>query len=96
MFRRETVFGSAGQASISYQHPLILKNSLGANVKVIAGYAGTREVNLAMRKQQLADQDTREQQLRNQESELTNALSAEQARWSEFNARLDELERAIR
>ena len=54
------------------------------------------EVNLATRKQQLADQETREQQLRNQESELTNALSAEQARWSEFNARLDELERAIR
>ena len=54
------------------------------------------EVNLATHKQQLADQETREQQLRNQESELTNALSAEQARWSEFNARLDELERAIR
>jgi tripartite-type tricarboxylate transporter receptor subunit TctC len=50
MFRQETVFGSAGQASISYQHPLILKNSLGANLKVIAGYAGTREVNLAMQR----------------------------------------------
>lgn len=54
------------------------------------------EANLATRKQQLADQETREQQLRNQESELTSALSAEQARWSEFNTRLDELERAIR
>ena len=50
MFHVETIFGSAGQASISYQHPLILKNLLGARVKVITGYAGTREVNLAMQR----------------------------------------------
>ena len=50
MFKTETVFGSAGQASISYQHPLILKNVLGAKVNVITGYAGTREVNLAMQR----------------------------------------------
>jgi hypothetical protein len=43
MLNVETVFGSAGQASISYQHPLILKNVLGAKIKVITGYAGTRE-----------------------------------------------------
>ena len=54
------------------------------------------EVNMTMRKQQLADQEAREQQLRNQESELANALSAEQARWSDFNGRLDELEQGIR
>jgi tripartite-type tricarboxylate transporter receptor subunit TctC len=50
MFNVETIFGSAGQASISYQHPLILKNVLGAKVSVITGYAGTREVNLAMQR----------------------------------------------
>src|SRR5215470_8281228 len=50
MFKVETLFGSAGQASISYQHPLILKNVLGAKVNVITGYAGTREVNLAMQR----------------------------------------------
>ena len=50
MFHVETIFGSAGQASIRYQHPLILKNLLGARVKVITGYAGTREVNLAMQR----------------------------------------------
>jgi tripartite-type tricarboxylate transporter receptor subunit TctC len=50
MLQVETIFGSAGQASISYQHPLILKNLLGAKVNVIAGYAGTREVNLAMQR----------------------------------------------
>ena len=35
-------------ASIIYQHPLVLKNVLGANVRMIPGYPGTREVNLAM------------------------------------------------
>lgn len=50
----------------------------------------------AMLKGQLADQEAREQQWRAQENELTNALSAEQARWSDFNSRLDELERSLR
>jgi hypothetical protein len=46
----ETIFGSAGPASISYQHPLVLKNLLGANARVVTGYAGSREVNLAMQR----------------------------------------------
>jgi hypothetical protein len=64
-----------------------------------AGQAEQRrdcESMAAMLKRQLAEQDARAQQLRAQESELTNALSAEQARWSDFNARLDELEQSIR
>src|SRR5436853_7497142 len=32
----ETIFGSAGPAAISHQHPLVLKNLLGGNVKVIS------------------------------------------------------------
>lgn len=43
----------------------------------------------------LAAQTTREAQLRGQESELLAALAAEQSRWTDFNARLDELERAL-
>jgi tripartite-type tricarboxylate transporter receptor subunit TctC len=50
MMTKETVFGSAGPASISHQHPLVLKNLLRANVKVIAGYDGNKEVNLAMQR----------------------------------------------
>jgi tripartite-type tricarboxylate transporter receptor subunit TctC len=46
----ETIFGSAGPASISFQHPLVLKNLLGANARVVTGYAGSREVNLAMQR----------------------------------------------
>src|SRR5262245_53995568 len=47
---KELIFGSSGLAAISHQHPLILKNVLGANVRVIAGYDGQKEVNLAMQR----------------------------------------------
>jgi hypothetical protein len=36
-----------------------------------------------------------EQQLRRQEAELVGLIAAEQARWSGFNARLDDLERVL-
>src|SRR4029077_14318800 len=47
---KELIFGSAGPAAVSHQHPLILKNVLGANVRVIAGFDGQKEVNLAMQR----------------------------------------------
>ena len=47
---KELIFGSAGPAAISHQHPLVLKNILGANIRVIAGYDGQKEVNLAMQR----------------------------------------------
>jgi tripartite-type tricarboxylate transporter receptor subunit TctC len=47
---REIIFGSAGPAAISHQHPLVLKNVLGANLRVIAGYDGQKEVNIAMQR----------------------------------------------
>jgi tripartite-type tricarboxylate transporter receptor subunit TctC len=50
MLTMETIFGSAGPASISFQHPLVLKNLLGADARVVTGYAGSREVNLAMQR----------------------------------------------
>jgi hypothetical protein len=36
-----------------------------------------------------------EQRMRIEEAEVQSALAAEQGRWSDFNARLDELERAL-
>jgi tripartite-type tricarboxylate transporter receptor subunit TctC len=47
---KELIFGSAGPAAISHQHPLILKNVLGARIRVIAGYDGQKDVNLAMQR----------------------------------------------
>jgi len=48
MMTTETIIGSTSPAAITYQHPMILRNVLKANIKVISGYPGTREISLAM------------------------------------------------
>lgn len=48
--KRETTFGSTGPAAITSIHPQVVGALLGLKVKVIHGYSGTRDVNLAMRK----------------------------------------------
>ena len=42
------VFGSTGPAAPTTTHPMLLKNMFGANTKVVVGYKGTKDVNLAM------------------------------------------------
>ena len=44
---------------------------------------------------QLKTYETREQQLRQQVASLSGVITDEQARWTDFNSRLDELERAL-
>jgi len=46
-------------------------------------------------KRKLSVQSRLEQQLRTRENEAAQALSTEQGRWTELNARLDELERLL-
>lgn len=53
------------------------------------------EEQVASMKSSLAGHESREQQLRLQEQELTQAIGTEQGRWAEFSARLDELERVL-
>jgi tripartite-type tricarboxylate transporter receptor subunit TctC len=48
MMTKPTIFGGGGPAAITFQHPTILKNVLGANIRVISGYPGSRDLNLAM------------------------------------------------
>ena len=48
MMTKETIFGGGATSAITYQHPMVLKNVLHANIRVIPGYPGTRDVNLAM------------------------------------------------
>ena len=43
-------FGATSPTAITSQHPLFLKNMLKANVKVIYGYKGTKDVSLAMQR----------------------------------------------
>jgi hypothetical protein len=53
------------------------------------------EAQLETMKSTATSHQTREQQLRAQEGELLQAIAAEQGRWSDFSARLDDLERAL-
>jgi tripartite-type tricarboxylate transporter receptor subunit TctC len=47
------VFGSTSPTAITSQHALFLKNVLGAKVKVVYGYKGTKDVSLAMMRQEV-------------------------------------------
>jgi tripartite-type tricarboxylate transporter receptor subunit TctC len=46
--KKTVTFGSTGPAAITAQHPLFLKHMFNANLKVIFGYKGTKDVSLAM------------------------------------------------
>ena len=48
--KQEIIFGASGPAAITFQHPMVLKNVLGANARVISGYQGTKDVSLAMQR----------------------------------------------
>jgi tripartite-type tricarboxylate transporter receptor subunit TctC len=46
--KRTVIFGSTSPTAITSQHPLFLKNMFNANLKVVWGYKGTKDVSLAM------------------------------------------------
>ena len=48
MFTKKSIIGGGAPAAVTYQHPMVLKNVLGVNIDVVAGYPGSREINLAM------------------------------------------------
>ena len=45
---RQLVVGSGGTADDTYQFPAILNNMFGAKFKMVSGYAGGTEINIAM------------------------------------------------
>jgi tripartite-type tricarboxylate transporter receptor subunit TctC len=51
--KETVVFGSTSPTAITSQHALFLKNVLGAKVKVVYGYKGTKDVSLAMMRQEV-------------------------------------------
>jgi tripartite-type tricarboxylate transporter receptor subunit TctC len=53
MLTKETIWGGGAPAAITFQHPMVLKNVLHAKIKVIPGYAGTRDINLAMQRDEV-------------------------------------------
>lgn len=49
VLNRETIFASSGGlTSFGYQHPLIFKNILGANVRMVSGYPGMTQAYVAL------------------------------------------------
>jgi tripartite-type tricarboxylate transporter receptor subunit TctC len=46
--KKTVTFGSTSPAAITAQHPLFLKHMFNANIKVVFGYKGTKDVSLAM------------------------------------------------
>lgn len=48
--KKTVVFGSDGADAPLTRWPLFMKNVVGANLKVVPGYKGTRGINLAMKK----------------------------------------------
>lgn len=45
---KETTFGATNSASYLYQHAVMLREMLGAKARIVNGYKGSKEVNLAM------------------------------------------------
>jgi len=45
---KELVVGGTAEGASTRDFPVLLKNLLGAKFKIVAGYAGSREINLAM------------------------------------------------
>jgi tripartite-type tricarboxylate transporter receptor subunit TctC len=48
VLEKELVVGGTAEGASTRDFPLLLKNLLGARFKIVTGYAGTREINLAM------------------------------------------------
>jgi tripartite-type tricarboxylate transporter receptor subunit TctC len=47
---REIIFGATGPSAITSIHPNVMASLVGLKIKVISGYAGTRDINVAMQR----------------------------------------------
>ena len=50
MKTKEVIFGATGKAGQDYMNPMLMRNVLGYKAKIVAGYRGSNEINLAMEK----------------------------------------------
>jgi chromosome segregation ATPase len=90
--RRELSATSMGMQKLTDQLPELEKGFLTAtDDKIRKAY----ELEQAGVKRQLSTQSRLVQELRTRENEAAQALSTEQSRWMDINARLDELERLL-
>jgi tripartite-type tricarboxylate transporter receptor subunit TctC len=47
-FEKELILGASGEGAGTRDYPTLLRNLLGVKFKVVTGYPGTREINLAL------------------------------------------------
>lgn len=50
VFHKELILGASAPGGATYDFPTLLKELLGAKLKIVSGYPGSREVNLALEK----------------------------------------------
>jgi tripartite-type tricarboxylate transporter receptor subunit TctC len=50
VFDKEVVLGASAPGGATYDFPMMVKQLLGAKFKIVSGYPGSREVNLALEK----------------------------------------------
>jgi chromosome segregation ATPase len=89
--RRELTAVSLDSQKLADQIPEIEKGLQSPDEKMRKGY----EYEQMSIRQRMAAQARLEQQLRSRENDAAQALATEQARWSDLNSRLDELERML-
>ena len=75
---------------------LVLKEGIRGRSIAEAPPVEEIEQMLASRRRELAQVNTELQRLMAEESSLANDVTSEQGRWTEFNQRLEDLERALR
>jgi tripartite-type tricarboxylate transporter receptor subunit TctC len=50
LFKTEIVLGASAPGGATYDFPIFLKQLLGLKIRIVSGYPGSREVNLALEK----------------------------------------------
>jgi tripartite-type tricarboxylate transporter receptor subunit TctC len=53
---KSIVVGASGKGSQTYVHPALLKDVLGANIKLVTGYRGSADISLAMERGEVQGQ----------------------------------------
>ena len=50
------IVGASGKGSQTYVHPALLKEVLGANLKLVTGYKGSADISLALERNEVQAQ----------------------------------------
>jgi tripartite-type tricarboxylate transporter receptor subunit TctC len=54
--KKAVIIGASGKGSQTYVHPALLKDVLGANIKIVTGYRGSADISLALERGEVQGQ----------------------------------------